>query len=58
LTRDSYKQVESLAKQLKATQEEIKDLRVDNAEKRKIIHQLELELEALRGKVGLLYFFL
>uniref|UniRef100_H2Z2R4 IF rod domain-containing protein n=1 Tax=Ciona savignyi TaxID=51511 RepID=H2Z2R4_CIOSA len=46
-----YKEkVESLTKQLKAANEEIRDLRVDNAEKRKLIHQLEMELEALRGK--------
>jgi len=50
--------VESSAKRLKAAQKEIEDLRVDNAEKRKIIYQLELELETLRGKVEFFCFFI
>nr|CAE01321.1 intermediate filament IF-Fb [Ciona intestinalis] len=46
-----YKEkVESLSKQLKAANDDIRDLRSDNSEKRKVIHQLEMELEALRGK--------
>ncbi|XP_076823105.1 uncharacterized protein LOC143469334 isoform X1 [Clavelina lepadiformis] len=46
-----YKEkVESLNKQLKAAQEEIRDLRADNNDKRKKIHQLEMELESLRAK--------
>lgn len=43
--------MENLHKQLKAAQEEIRDLRGDNNEKRKKIHQLEMEIESLRNKV-------
>ena len=44
-------QVANLTKQLKNAQEEIRDLRADNNEKKKKIHQLEMEIEALRNKV-------
>merc|ERR1712136_342336 len=46
-----YKEkLENVNKQLKATKDEIQGLRQDNADKRKEIHRLEMELEALKGK--------
>lgn len=42
--------LETVNKQLKATKDEIQGLREDNADKRKEIHRLEMELEALKGK--------
>jgi len=46
-----YKEkLESINKQLKTTQDEIQGLRQDNSDKRKEIHRLEMELEALKGK--------
>jgi len=47
-----YKEkLENVNKQLKATKDEIQGLREDNADKRKEIHRLEMELEALKGKI-------
>lgn len=46
-----FLKLESINKQLKATKDEIQGLRNDNADKRKEIHRLEMELEALKGKV-------
>jgi len=46
-----YKEkIDSINKQMKQAKDEIRDLRQDNADKRKEIHQLQQELEALKGK--------